>query len=100
MKKLIRQGDVMLEPVSSIPIDIKKKDEILAYGEVTGHKHRLFGGQFQVFKDQENTQFVQIQEETELVHEEHDTLQIPKGVYKVVMQREFDIVEGIRKVMD
>ena len=31
---------------------------------------------------------------------EHDTLQIPKGIYEVVIQRELDLVGEVRKVID
>ena len=33
--------------------------------------------------------FLVVQEECELVHDEHDTLTIPPGVYKLPAQREY-----------
>lgn len=99
MEKIYRQGDVLLRQIREIPKGMPKKDEILAYGEVTGHKHRLMGS-VQVFGKIGEQQFADIEEETELVHEEHDTLKIPKGKYQVIQQREFDVVEGSRQVMD
>ena len=43
MKKNIRQGDVLLVEVDSIPNGEESSDGVLALGEVTGHKHKLVG---------------------------------------------------------
>lgn len=99
------QGDIILEKIDKLPVKgLMKKDKILAYGEVTGHKHQFQPElkTVQVFKDTtQETQFVDVQsDQAELCHEDHANIMIPKGVYEVRVQREVDMVEGVRQVMD
>ena len=44
--------------------------------------------------------FTAIYFEPELLHEEHDTICVPPGAYRIVRQREFDVMEGVRRVAD
>jgi len=95
----IRHGDVVLEKVQHAKgTQNRGKNVVLAEGEVTGHKHVL-SGQVLV-SEHENQRFVELEQDTELVHEEHDTLTVPKGVYAVRVQRETDLVQQTRTVMD
>ncbi|MFW9927940.1 MAG: hypothetical protein ACFFD1_00950 [Candidatus Thorarchaeota archaeon] len=99
--KTYRQGDVLLVEINKLPKNLKEKDKTIAYGEITGHHHRFKSKQVQVFVDDENQQFVQIKKPSKLVHEEHSELEIPKGDFKVILQREYDILEeNIRQVLD
>ena len=94
----IRHGDVILEKISK-KIRGKKTDaEILAYGETTGHKHVL-KGQLAVMKSPQG-KTIEVLEDAQLVHEEHDTLEIPKGTYRIRIQREYSILGGVRQVQD
>lgn len=49
MHKQVRQGDVLLHRIDAIPATAKKdkavknRPPIIAYGEVTGHAHGLYG---------------------------------------------------------
>lgn len=95
---LARQGDVLLMKVDSIPSGCKKKDLTIAYGEVTGHHHTFDSGTCMV--DSTGQQYVQLEKPAELHHQEHDTLTFQHGVYKVILQREYDLVEGVRQVLD
>lgn len=95
---MIRQGDVLLKKIEKIPSNTKKKDLVLAYGEVTGHKHVLQDGN--VYIDDNGTQYVQLAQDTMLCHEEHNNILIPTGTYQVILQREYDIVSGVRAVLD
>lgn len=97
----IRHGDVILERIDVLPNDVvlKKVDRaVLAEGEVTGHFHVLQSEC--LFAEQEGVKFVDLSQDALLVHEEHNTLLIPKGVYKVVLQREVDLLGQVRQVMD
>lgn len=96
--KNIRQGDVFLKKVSKLPTGLKKKDNILAYGEVTGHKHQVVGKAI-VLTDG-TTQYVDVQSEAELIHEEHQKHLLQKGAYKVILQREVNLLGEVKKVMD
>ena len=100
MKEMYRQGDVALVKITKLPKKLVEKDKVLALGETTGHKHQFVSQSVQVFRDNKNNQFVDVKQDSELVHEEHHKLQIPKGKYKVVLQREFDLVSGTRQVLD
>jgi hypothetical protein len=96
---LLRQGDVLLQKVSNLPKGLKlRKDNILVYGETTGHKHALATTELSVYGT-EDEMFVSLDKPTELVHEEHNTIQVDKGLWKVVRQREYSPSEN-RRVLD
>ena len=99
MKKQYRQGDVFLVEIDRLPKGVKKKDKILAYGEVTGHTHRFETQAATVYTDGD-TQYVVVTQPTELIHEEHENRLIQEGKYEVRIQQEFDLMEGVRQVMD
>lgn len=98
---IIRHGDQLLKLVSKIPKDAKPiKTDILAYGEATGHHHKFRGGQVQILETPEQ-RFVKVEQETVLEHQEHRPLPIPKGIYEVVQEREYNpLNEQIRRVVD
>jgi len=97
--RILRQGDILLKEIKQIPKGLKKKDNILAYGEVTGHKHKLVGNA-RVLIDNNGRQFIDVVESSDLQHEEHHNLVVDIGKYEIIQQREYDVVEGIRQVMD
>jgi hypothetical protein len=92
----LRQGDVFLRKIDKIPENAKEKDNILAQGETTGHKHKIINGK--VFSAN-NQQYVLAEQKTELAHEEHGEIEIPEGSYEVKIQREYNPIEN-RQVMD
>ncbi len=99
--EMYRQGDVLLrriEKVAGKPTDSGEK--VLALGETTGHKHILRGNGVQFFASASGQVQVQVTDTAELVHEEHARIEIPKGSYEVVLQREFDLLDGVRQVAD
>lgn len=99
-KDCIRQGDVLLRRIKALPGGLKQKDKVLALGEITGHKHQFTDEQVLVLADGEGKQFVDAKQEVMLEHEDHAHLKVPKGVYEVVIQREFTPLDGIRQVTD
>lgn len=94
----IRNGDISLEPVKELPKGLKEKDNVLALGEITGHQHVL-KGEAKVMIDNNGRQFCDVEQAT-LVHEEHNTLTVQKGCYRVVRARELDLAGKVRQVMD
>ncbi len=95
---MYRQGDILLR-ATSVPTDAKlvsRGEAILALGEKTGHVHRL---QCATLLQKGSESFVQLEQPTQLVHEEHGVIQIPAGNYAVARQREYSPQE-IRRVMD
>lgn len=97
-----RQGDVLLIPVNEIPANLKRTKKVtLAYGEVTGHHHSIFSGAVG-FADDENgvAEYLQVEDSVaDLVHQEHDVIELPAGKYRSVIQSEYT-PEAIRNVAD
>jgi len=98
--KYIRHGDLILKRIDSIPKEATKTDNMtLALGEATGHDHTLQGN-CQVY-EQSGTKFVKAEEKTVLTHQEHNTVKIDNGLYRVDVEQEFDPFEKIiQKVRD
>ena len=101
-----RQGDLLIIKINELPKEVKKlKTLIVAYGEITGHKHRLTRDSTEVLEPIKvdikfPIKFLNIVENDTLVHEEHKTVELEKGFYKIIYQREFDLIEGYRQVID
>lgn len=105
MMKKWRQGDVLIEQVKAAPDGGKEiaRDAgrvILAYGEVTGHAHAIHDENV-CFLSVEGTtdRFLMVPEFARLVHEEHGTIELPAGTFRVRIQREYT-PEEIRNVAD
>jgi len=100
-----RQGDVFLEPVQKIPAKVKSIARvagrlILAEGEVTGHHHAIADREAELLVDDAEQVYLRIMAApAQLTHEEHATIAIPPGHYKVVIQREYSPL-AIRNVAD
>ena len=106
-KQLFRQGDVMIERVDAIPAGAKevardKGDVILAYGEVTGHAHRISDPGVCLLSCGEGAErYLTVAGEAFLTHEEHATIPLGPGTYSVSIQREYDWEsEATRNVAD
>ena len=101
-ENMYRHGDLMIKTINSIPTKATlNKNNTLALGEVTGHSHRLNSKQLMVYEDLKQTKYLNIKQDTELIHEEHDTLILVPGKYVVLQEQEFDpIQDEIRQVMD
>ena len=93
-----RQGDVLLIAVDAIPgravpVPRDQGEIVLAYGEVTGHRHAITEPRAELLAlpDQEiEHRFLRIVGvQARLLHEEHDTITVPPGSYQVVRQREY-----------
>lgn len=108
-KKFYAQGDILIERVAdaveSEPINVDPDGAVvLARGEVTGHRHAFYAGAM-MFRDDALARdipaelylgHVKIAAKggAELRHEEHDTIKLPKGTYRIRRQREFDAGEA------
>jgi len=97
---MYQQGDVLLFKVEKL--EGKKLDHlVLAEGEVTGHCHKISKGLAELFESG-STKYLEVKSDyAELTHEEHKTITIPKGIYKVGIVKEFDhFLEESRNVQD
>lgn len=102
---MIRQGDVLVVPTTTIPADATPvaRDQgrvILAYGEVTGHAHALTEPDAQLWETPDGRRYLKVEAEAKLHHEEHSTLPIAPGVHEVIIQREYDDANEWRRVVD
>lgn len=93
----IRQGDVLLvrvdEPAATV-VDVPREDGrlVLAHGEATGHAHAIMDEAARLVSASEAQELYLIvhgDAPVSLVHEEHATLEVDPGVYRVVRQREY-----------
>ncbi len=126
LDRMVRQGDVLLYPIDEIPADAIKSDiTTLAYGEKSGHEHKV-RGQVLVYntmqpktlrtldmKEVTADKFVQVLESTvtnpaSLVHEnskgqkaDHDARNLKVGNYMVIQEEEYSPFEDqIHRVED
>jgi hypothetical protein len=101
-KKIYRQGDVLVIPCDSIPTHLKHTKVCrLAWGEVTGHHHTIHDGAIGYASDVDAlVDYIEVTSPVaDLTHQEHSTIPIPTGTYKVVKQVEYTPVE-LRNVRD
>ena len=104
MAQVYRQGDVIVRA-----IDAKPEGEAtllphltLAEGEATGHRHRIAKGAAELYQLTVGIMWLRVLSEfATLYHEEHEEVELPKGDYEVLIEREYDWVEGLeKKVVD
>ena len=98
-----RQGDVLLQridrlPENALPVEWEER-VILAYGEVTGHAHAISTQHAKMYM-WKGDRMLEIKPGAQLVHEEHATISLPEGFYKVVQQREYVPEAPPRDVLD
>jgi hypothetical protein len=97
----MRQGDVLLLPSSDkfYRNSTKLSHLTLAFGEVTGHSHRITQGKAELYQ-KDGTLYLRVLSETAtLTHEEHKQIEIPQGTWMLRIQREYQ-QEGFRYVAD
>lgn len=91
---MYRQGDILIVKEEKIPERVEKLDtNIIAFGELTGHHHKVDDAT-QLFGWNNVPQFMIVDGQTELTHQEHNTITIPEGTYRIIRQREFDGTEA------
>jgi hypothetical protein len=106
----VRQGDVLFTPITRLPKKefTKRANGAVAYGEVTGHSHRLADLTTAEVLECGAGLYVRVSGEgvsltgdagATFVHEEHGPANLGPGNYKVTIQREYS-PEAIRDVID
>ena len=111
-----RQGDLLLIKIDKLPSKMegfklyKAQHRVLLEGEATGHKHELTSGNLILLQRTEQRQRAEIRNEviardgtfafievamagTVLVHPEHNSIELPVGIYQVRRQREYNELE-------
>ena len=100
-----RQGDVLIQRVAKLPAKltaIPREDGkvVLAHGEVTGHSHAIAEAGVKFGRDDSGATYLEIADALAmLTHQEHGTIELPQGAYRVTRQREYS-PEAIRNVAD
>lgn len=113
---LFFQGDVCIErveptlPGANILAPASDGAIVLAEGEATGHRHAFYGGGVTFFRDDALARDIPAKlyighlivegNSAELKHEEHDTIVLPKGTYRVRLQREFEETPAVGRWSD
>jgi hypothetical protein len=89
---MIRQGDVLLMPVLSLPRKFTRLNhQTIAFGEGMWHSHRFESGAVDVVFDSNFNQYCKVTEEAELLHEEHKNIKVPPGKYLIIEQRQLNM---------
>ncbi len=87
---LFRQGDVFILQVPTLPQGGEHLAEpVLAYGEITGHRHVIEDPAKVALWRTVDGLFLQVFAPTRVVHDEHLPIALPEGIYKVWQQREY-----------
>ena len=97
-----RLGDVLLVPATlpeAATAITTTGDVILAYGEITGHAHRIKESAKVRVWSAGAERFLQVMETTALTHEEHAPITLLPGVYKLPQQVEYSPRE-LQRVAD
>ena len=106
--KFKHQGDITFVPFNGKITGevIKHKGSVvLALGEKTGHKHTITTlnvDDMDVWKELDGGWTISLKTEAQVKHDEHATITIAPGIYRVGNEREVDwFAEGVtRQVVD
>jgi hypothetical protein len=105
-QKQFVQGDVLFLKVDELPKGLKKRKEkervVFAEGEATGHAHATGLDKFiETYTDADDQLWAKLTQPKEVVHEEHGTVTLDPGIYRIGIVREVDpFSEEIRQVAD
>jgi len=96
-----RHGDVMIAAARAIPEGAKlQPNTVLAYGEITGHSHRIQDPRSAELWEQGGMLFLNVTADSAtVIHEEHKPITLGRGLYRVWMQREYTPT-AIRRIVD
>ena len=105
---MYRQGDILIVPIDAAtplgaPVQRERGSVVLAHGEATGHRHRIPSRHACLHERSgvpaPTERILHARRLVRLLHEEHDTIEIPAGMYRVIRQVEYT-PEAIRVVAD
>lgn len=88
---LWRQGDIFIATAPAIPPGaVRLLHTVLAEGEATGHRHRISdNGSAALFEYRGQTFLNVLADRAKVIHEEHGTIVLDRGAYRVWRQREY-----------
>ena len=95
-KTIMAQGDLLFISVDNIPDSLSQlvrqngSNLVLAEGEITGNAHTIKNQNIQAWKGDKNSVWLNVEEAlAEVEHQEHDSVELPRGKYKVIRQHEY-----------
>lgn len=99
--KNYRQGEVLIfgvqkeELKNRYPKGWQKKakprvDNVIIEGEISGHKHEVINGRMYESPDKKGIMILEAGEGCKVIHPEHKEIPVPKGVYEIDIQREYN----------
>lgn len=104
--QMYRQGDFLLVKVDTLPEGLKKVNpdprrpgyNVIGWGEVTTHSHSLLEKECSLKETSSGERFLTVPKSASLIHEEHATIVLPRGNYRVIQQVEYQ--REFRQVID
>lgn len=94
---MYRHGDLLIKRVTEfegkrvIKKWLPEEDRVtLLRGEATGHSHVLKaneGSRISLYENEVGDRFFEVKGTAVLLHEEHKTIELPEGSYRVIRQR-------------
>ena len=100
---IYRQGDVAFNPIQKDEENLSLKEKNLnkftvAKGEATGHHHTLNAEKesIDVYENEGGDLVLDIKEDTNLNHQQHNDIKIEKGMYVITKEREYDYFNDIK----
>lgn len=85
---MYRQGDLLIVS-ATIPANLRVvADGVVELGEATGHAHVLEQGE--VMDGRWQGKYLRSNGASRLVHDEHETIVLPEGEYRVIRQRQHE----------
>lgn len=99
----VRHGDIVLHPISSVPVDKypRVQGNALAVGSATGHTHRFEPAEnAELYNENGGTMVLRVLKPVRLVHEEHRDIELAPGDWRVSHKRQYDADHGWSAVQD
>lgn len=107
MRYFIRQGDILFEKVlDKVELGAKLDTKTVALGEVTGHHHSFQKSDQVILYKQDSEQLptqLSVLEDNNsmLTHQEHLSIQFPKGEYKIRREQSYNpFLKQIQRSLD
>lgn len=88
-----QHGDILIKPLPSgegVPKGRQRAGQVLARGEATGHAHVARGDGAVVIEGEDDQLYLDAPKGATITHEEHKTISIPAGQYRIERVREYD----------
>ncbi len=88
------------ESIEKLPKGLKKKNNnVLVHSDATMHDHTLKSGTVYIAKS--GDLYLEVPRKTQIVHtEDHEPVDLPKGFYKIIRQREYLMKDMTTVVVD